>query len=194
MDGFLSEFELSIIMAWVLWFTGLPGCGKTTVSKLVKTMLAETGIGVKILQLDEIRRVITPKPTYSEEERNLVYASLAYMAKILYEANINVIVDATANRRSYRYLARDLISNFGEVYIKAPLEVCMARESVRKADFAPRDIYKKALDSKAPVPGVGASYEPPEHPEITVDTAAMSSIDCARFIVNEIFRLFENDS
>lgn len=183
-----------MIMAWVLWFTGLPGCGKTTIALLARAMLIEKGIEVKILQLDEIRRVITPMPRYSEEERDVVYASLAYMAKILNEVDVNVIVDATANRRSYRYLARRLVPNFGEVYIKAPLEVCMAREAVRKADFAPTDIYRKAVENNAPVPGIGASYEPPERPEITVDTDAMSAIDSARYIVNEIIRLFEDDS
>jgi len=62
-------------MAWVAWFTGLPGCGKTTIAKRVKLNLIEKGIDVKILQLDEIRKSITPKPRYTEEERDIVYAS-----------------------------------------------------------------------------------------------------------------------
>jgi adenylylsulfate kinase len=70
-------------MAWVMWFTGLPGCGKTTIAMEVKKRLQERGIEVKILQLDEIRRVITPEPKYTEEERDIVYASLAYMGNIL---------------------------------------------------------------------------------------------------------------
>jgi adenylylsulfate kinase len=178
------------IMVWVLWFTGLPGCGKTTIAELVKAMLKEKKIDVKILQLDEIRRIITPQPKYSEEERDLVYASLAYMAKLLYEAGVNVIVDATANRASYRKLARSLVANFGEVYFKAPLEVCIARESLRKAEFAPKDIYMKAIKEKALVPGVGISYEPPETPEIEVDTYALSATESARFVVGELLDLF----
>ncbi len=181
-------------MVWVLWFTGLPGCGKTTIAGLVKELLRDKGIDVKILQLDEIRRIITPQPKYSEEERDLVYASLAYMAKLLYEAGVNVIVDATANKASYRQLGRGLVANFGEVYFKAPLDVCIARESLRKAEFAPKDIYMKAIKEKAPVPGVGISYEPPENPEIEVDTSVLSARDSARFVVSELLVLFYCDA
>ena len=120
-------------MAWVMWFTGLPGCGKTTIADQVKTKLSEKGTYTKILQLDEIRRAITPQPKYTEEERDIVYASLAYMAKLLAEEGINVIIDATANRRRYRDLARQLIPNYAEVFIRAPLEVCMEREEKRRA-------------------------------------------------------------
>ena len=73
-------------MSWVVWFTGLPGCGKTTIAQGVKARLRDRGIDVKVLELDEIRRVITPEPTYTDEEREVVYASLAYMAKLLSEA------------------------------------------------------------------------------------------------------------
>ncbi|MDY6931324.1 MAG: adenylyl-sulfate kinase, partial [Halobacteriota archaeon] len=72
-------------MSWVIWVTGLPGCGKTTVSERVRELLLEKNVNVKILQLDKIRKVITPNPNYSEEERDIVYSALAYMAFLLYE-------------------------------------------------------------------------------------------------------------
>ena len=177
-------------MAWVMWFTGLPGCGKTTIAQRVKAMLSEMGTEVKILQLDEIRKEITPVPRYTEEEREIVYASLAYMAKLLAEAGVNVIVDATANRRRYRDMARKLIPDFGEVFIRAPLEVCIAREATRKADFAPKDIYQKAARGGA-VPGVDVAYEQPPAPEIEVDTMLMNPEESARFIADRIVALFE---
>jgi len=102
------------VMAWVVWFTGLPGCGKTTIAQRVKAILSEKGTSAKILQLDEIRRAITPHPRYTDEERDIVYASLAYMAKLLAEEGVNVIVDATANRRRYRDFARGLIRISGK--------------------------------------------------------------------------------
>jgi adenylylsulfate kinase len=179
-------------MAWVMWFTGLPGCGKTTIAEQVKSMLYENGINTKILQLDEIRKVITPQPKYTEEEREIVYASLAYMAKLLAEERVNVIIDATANRRRYRDLARKLIPIFGEVFIHAPLEICMDREAKRKAKFAPTEIYKKAAREKSNVPGVNVAYEVPISPEIEVDTTIMSSEECARFIANRILNRFES--
>ncbi|NPV61276.1 MAG: adenylyl-sulfate kinase [Methanotrichaceae archaeon] len=177
-------------MAWVVWFTGLPGCGKTTIAKLVREKLLLQGINAKILQLDEIRRVVTPDPKYTDEERDLVYASLAYMAKILSEEGINVIVDATANRRRYRDLARSLVPRFAEVYIKAPLEVCMTREAERRAQFSPKGIYKKAVHGAA-VPGVGVSYEEPAAPEIEVDTISMTADQGASLAAERIMELFE---
>lgn len=177
-------------MAWVVWFTGLPGCGKTTIAQRVKAMLIERGTSVKVLQLDEIRRAITPQPRYTEEERDIVYASLAYMAKLLSEAGVNVIVDATANRRRYRDFARELIPKFAEVFIRAPLEVCMAREAKRKAAFSPKGIYKKAAVERAAVPGVNVAYEEPLAPEIDIDTTRLSIEQSARFIAGRIGDLF----
>ncbi len=178
-------------MSFVVWFTGLPGCGKTTIAKAVRDNLLEKKIDAKVLQLDEIRRVITPNPKYTEEERDIVYASLAYMAKLLHESGINVIIDATANKRRYRDLARGLVPDFAEIYIRAPIEVCISREKERKAQFAPADIYKKAATEKALVPGVNVSYEEPLAPEITVDTTAMSPEQSARFIADKIIKLFK---
>jgi adenylylsulfate kinase len=177
-------------MAWVTWFTGLPGCGKTTIAKLVKAYLLEKGVDVKILQLDEIRKVITPQPKYTDEERDIVYASLAYMAKLLAEARHNVIVDATANRRRYRDLARKLVPAFAEVYIRADIDTCMVREAQRKAEFAPRDIYERAVREKAPVPGINVDYEEPLAPEIVVDSARTSPDQSARFVAERIEKIF----
>ena len=177
-------------MAWVMWFTGLPGCGKTTIAEKVKTNLSAKGIYVKILQLDEIRRAITPEPKYTEEERDIVYASLAYMGKLLTEEGTNVIIDATANRRRYRDLGRKLILNFAEVHIRAPLSVCMQREKKRKAKFSPKDIYNKAAARNAAIPGVNVAYEEPISPEIEVDTTSMNSDESARAIAEKIRKMF----
>ena len=127
-----------------MWFMGLPGCGKTTIADKVLTILSENGITARMLQLDEIRRAITPEPKYTEEERDIVYASLAYMAKLLADEGINVIIDATANRRRYRDFARCLIPNFAEVFIRTPLPVCMEREANRKAKFSPKEHLQKS--------------------------------------------------
>lgn len=173
-------------MAWVMWFTGLPGCGKTTIADRVKAKLAEKGMYAKILQLDEIRKSITPQPKYTEEERDIVYASLAYMAKLLADEGINVMIDATANRRRYRDFARHLIPNFAEVFIIAPLDICRTREQKRKAKFSPKGIYKKAAEKEATVPGVNVAYEEPLAAEIVVDTLEMNVDESAGFIAARI--------
>ncbi|HPJ30922.1 MAG TPA: adenylyl-sulfate kinase [Methanothrix sp.] len=179
-------------MSWVLWFTGLPGCGKTTIAKGVKAGLEERGIKVKVLELDEIRRVITPNPTYSDQERDVVYASLAYMAKLLSEAGTNVIVDATANRRRYRDRARELIPRFSEVYIKASLASCIERERGRKAVYSPKGIYAKAGREGAAVPGVDVAYEEPLNPGVVVDAEGLDPDQNAVLVVNWIVETFES--
>jgi len=141
-------------MAFAVWFTGLPGSGKTAVASRAAAILRKKGIDVKILQLDEIRRVLTPIPKYTDEERDIVYASLAYLAKLLAECGVNVFIDATANRRKYRDTARKMIPQFAEVYIRCSLEVCMEREARRKAAFSPKGIYRKSAQTGAAVPGV----------------------------------------
>ncbi|OPY53713.1 MAG: putative adenylyl-sulfate kinase [Methanosaeta sp. PtaU1.Bin112] len=181
---------VSIFMAWVMWFTGLPGCGKTTIAERVSAILSEKGVRARILQLDEIRRAITPEPKYTEEERDIVYASLAYMGKLLADEGVNVIIDATANRRRYRDFARSIIPGFAEVFIQAPLSVCMQRESKRKAKFSPKNIYQKAAGEKAAVPGVNVAYEEPLSPEIAVDTTNMNLEESARHIADRILRIY----
>ncbi len=173
-------------MTWAVWVTGLPGSGKSVIAEKVRDIFAERGINVKVLELDEIRKFITPKPSYSEQERDIVYSSLVYMAKLLVESGKPVIIDATANRRKYREKARENIENFAEVYVKCSLDTCMEREGRRKARYAPSGIYKGAKEEGATVPGVNVPYEEPVSPEVVVDSEKMSVEACAEKVVDFI--------
>lgn len=158
---------------WCVWITGLPGSGKSVVSKTLLSILGKHGIPTHLLSSDALRQILTPKPTYSKAERNKVYSVLVYMAKILSENGVNVVIDATGNLRKYREEARRQIPRFTEVYLECPLEVCIQREAKRREIFnAPANIYKRALEGRASsVPGVGAPYEPPLKPELQLDSA-----------------------
>jgi adenylylsulfate kinase len=171
---------------WAIWVTGLPGSGKTAIAQKVRDILAAHGINVRVLELDKIRKFITPKPSYSEEERDIVYSSLVYMAKLLVESGNPVIIDATANRRKYRERARKNIKNFAEVYIKCSLETCMERERRRKAEYAPSGIYNRAKEEGATVPGVNVPYEKSENPEVVLDSEKMSVEECAEEVAEFI--------
>src|SRR3974377_2408663 len=114
-------------MAWAAWVTGLPGSGKTTVTRAIADVLTAKGVHVKVLNIDDVRKVLTPKPTYSEEERAIVYGALAYMAKLLTDEGLNVIIDATGNLHKYRDVARELIPDFVEIYVRCPIDVAMER-------------------------------------------------------------------
>ncbi|MEK6691706.1 MAG: adenylyl-sulfate kinase [Nitrospirota bacterium] len=137
-----------------IWLTGLPGSGKTSIARIVK----EKQEGIVILGMDEMRRIVTPKPTYSNEEREISYRSLVYTAKNIIQLGHDVIIDATGHKRSWRDLARENIKDFYEVYLRCPLEVCMDREKLRLNKSAPKDIYKKAKKGE-PVPTDKLSIE-----------------------------------
>ncbi|MFX1485680.1 MAG: adenylyl-sulfate kinase [Promethearchaeota archaeon] len=169
---------------FAIWITGLPGSGKSTTANILKDRLEDNGIHVQLLRMDEVRRVVTPTPTYSDQERDIVYAALAYMGKILADNGINVIFDATANRQRYRDKARELIKRFMEAYLKCPLEICIEREMSREElTSAPRDIYKRAMkgDTRT-VPGFQTQYEEPKNPEIIVEADKLSPDQCAEEI------------
>src|SRR5574337_816335 len=129
---------LEASVGWAIWVTGPPGSGKTTLVRRVAATLEARGLPVKVLELDEIRKVITPAPTYSDAEREVVYRALAYMAKLVTEAGVPVLIDATAHRRAWRELARRLIPVFAEVQPLCPPEVCRAREERRSPGDGPR--------------------------------------------------------
>ncbi len=148
---------------FAIWITGLPASGKTTIRKALVKRLEDAGIKVQVLESDELRKIITPKPAYSPEERDNFYKIMAYIGELLVRNGINVIFDATANKRSYRDNARGAITNFIEVYVKCPLSVCMQRD--------PKGIYKKAMSGgSATVPGLQEIYEEPTSPEIVIES------------------------
>jgi len=156
-----------------IWITGLPGSGKSTVADTLKEYHPE----FTILRMDELRKVVTPEPTYSDSEREIVYRTLTYLAKKLTELGHHVVIDATGNLRRWRELARELIPRYLEVYLRCPLELCMARERHRlKRHEAPKDIYKKGAKGW-PVPGMVVPYEEPQNPEIVIDTDKTSIED-----------------
>ena len=176
-------------MAWAIWITGLPGSGKTTIAREVADRLKDERL--KTLQLDEIRTIVTPRPTYSEQERDIVYAFLAYTAKVLTECGVNVIIDATANRKRYRDLARRLIPRFAEIYVSCSLDTCVQREAHRVTEFTPPGIYEKSHAREAAVPGVNVAYETTEDPELTIDSERVAPTEAAGVIVQETRRLFD---
>lgn len=167
-------------MPWVIWITGLPGSGKSTIAEAVRKRMPNA----EILKMDELRRIVTPEPTYSESERECVYRAIVYTAKKLYEMGHNVIIDATGNRKEWRELARRLIPGFSEVYLKCPVEICIRREEQRiETHGAPRDIYKKA-EKGWPVPGKTVPYEETDKPELTIHTDRESPHEAVERIIS----------
>jgi adenylylsulfate kinase len=157
-------------VSWAIWITGLPGSGKSALAQAAAAALQAAGEPVRVLELDQIRQTLTPRPTYTDRERDVVYRALVYMAAVLTEVDVPVIIDATAHRRAWRELARREIPRFAEVQLLCPPDVCRERERTRAAGHAPRGIYPRAGRPGATVPGVDVPYEPARAAELVIDT------------------------
>lgn len=169
----------------VIWLTGLPGSGKSTVANALKDLHSD----FIILSMDEMRKLVTPNPTYSDSERDIVYRAIVFLAKILSDNGLNVIIDATGNLRKWRELARYLIKKFIEVYLKCPLNICIKRERNRiNKHSAPGNIYEKAQKGW-PVPGINVPYETPLNPEIEIDSERLSINEIVKIIDSKIKEL-----
>ncbi|HEX7787244.1 MAG TPA: adenylyl-sulfate kinase [Methylomirabilota bacterium] len=118
--------------AWAIWITGRPGSGKTTLAQRVLEAFRDRGLRVRLLDLDPVQRILLERGAASQEEQDMVHRVLAYAAKLLTEAGVSTIVDATASRRAWRQIARDLIPCFAEIQLLCPVDICLERERARR--------------------------------------------------------------
>jgi adenylylsulfate kinase len=161
---------------FAVWLTGLPASGKSTIVSLLRPELEAMDLTVEVLESDEVRRILTPTPTYSETERDLFYRALAFLGARLVAHGVTVLFDATATKRMYRDLARTLIPRFIEVSVDCPLEVCMQRDY--------KNTYRRGRrGDTSTVPGLQVRYEPAADPELRIDTTAVSPAEAAQQIV-----------
>ncbi len=166
---------------FVIWLTGIPASGKSTIARKLADRLRGLGLKVEVLESDEVRKVLTPRPTYTEEERDWFYGTvLVWLAKLLYRNGICVIIDATAHKRAYREKARQEFGNdFVEVYVKCSIETAMKRD--------PKGLYKAALEGKIKtLPGLQVPYEESPNPDVVVDTEKMTPEECVETILSKL--------
>jgi adenylylsulfate kinase len=157
----------------VVWFTGLPSSGKSTLAEAVRRRLLEAGRAVVRLDGDEVRRALVPAPGYWPAERDAFYETLARLAALLAGQGVTVLVAATAHRRAHRARARELAPRFVEVHVATPAAACEARDA--------KGLWAAARAGRAPLlPGVGIEYEPPEGPDVVaaggMDAAAVEAV------------------
>ncbi len=142
----------------VVWFTGLPSSGKSTLAREVQKRLRERGVVACLLDSDALRPILAAHLDYGPASRNSFYEGLAGLAATLAEQGLVVLVAATAHRRDYRRHARALAPRFVEVWVTTGIDECRRRDD--------KGLYAAALDQPNELPGVGVPYEPPEHPEL----------------------------
>jgi adenylyl-sulfate kinase len=177
-----SEPMLKSDRGFVLWFTGLPGAGKTTITRIIEPKLIELGKRVQVLDGDEIRGWLSPMEGFSREDRERHLKRVAHIAELLSRNGVVVICSLVSPYRSSRDYARTLIPNFIEAYVKCDLETAVQRD--------PKGLYKKAREGAIKnMTGTQDPYEEPAAPEILVDTDTQSPEESAEFVLSELRRL-----
>jgi adenylylsulfate kinase len=142
----------------IVWFTGLPASGKTTLAERVQGALSR---GSLVLDSDALRDVLDTHG-YEAGDRDRFYARLVELATLAARQGLVALVAATAPKRAYRDAARDRGVPFTEVWVRTSLEEAERRD--------PKGLYAAARRGEAPaLPGVGAVYEEPVHPEVVAD-------------------------
>jgi len=148
---------------FTIWLTGLPSSGKSTLAGLLAERLRGADYPVEILDGDEVRLRLSKGLGFSREDRAENIRRIAYVAKLLTQVGAVAITAAISPYRTLREAARAEIKEFVEVYVSCPLEVCVRRDV--------KGLYGKALRGEIPAfTGISDPYEPPEAPEVTVET------------------------
>lgn len=152
--------------AFTLWFTGLPGSGKTTLARAVGAELSQRGHRVAVLDGDEIRQGVSPELGFSRRERDLNVRRIGQMALLLARDGIVPIVAVISPYRQARQdVRRALGGTFVEIYLECDLEALVARD--------PKGLYAKALRGEIEhFTGISDPYEVPLSPDITIHTGS----------------------
>jgi len=148
---------------FVVWLTGLSGAGKTTIAHALAERLRQAGYRVEILDGDAVRQHFSKGLGFSKEDRIENIKRVAYVAHLLARNGVVVITALISPYREGRDYARQLIGDFVEVYVQCPLQVLIERDV--------KGLYAKALKGEIPnFTGISDPYEPPENPEVIVET------------------------
>ena len=171
----------------VVWFTGLSGCGKSTVANLVDRKLYELGVHSFVLDGDNVRHSLNPSPVmlagygepfakrfglgFSAEDRQENIRRIGAVAELFASAGLVTLTAFVSPYRSDRAGVRKQVEqrgqpgDFVEVFVDAPLEMCEQRD--------PKGLYKKARAGELKnFTGIDDPYEAPEHPELRLDSAS----------------------
>ncbi len=166
---------------FVLWFTGLPLSGKTTIADLVYKKLSKNNkILLQRIDSKDIRTMI-PEIGYTKSERILHLKRVAYLIKILQNNSISVIASFVSPYKEIRDFLRNNTKNFVEIYVKASIEECKKRDL--------KGLYEKAeLGEIKNFTGIHEPYEEPENPEILLDTENYNPDQLADIVVDYVKR------
>lgn len=164
-------------MSPVIWLTGIPASGKTTISILLRDYYKNKNLPVDILDGDELRQTLSKDLGFSPDDRKEHNRRVIIIAKLLSKNGITTIVPLISPYKETRELARKELPNFVEVYVKASLDTCIKRD--------PKGLYVKAKNGEIQnLTGLQSTYEEPQNPEVMLDTEKFTPQECLDTILS----------
>ena len=163
----------------VIWFTGLSGSGKSTLAHSVEEILFNKGCRTYVLDGDNVRHSLSSNLGFSNKDRKENIRRISEVTKLMIEAGLIVMTDFISPFREDRFAVRNLIpdGDFIEIYCKARLETCEARDI--------KGLYKRARAGEIKnYTGISSPYEVPENPELIIDTDKEEIKESVSRIVN----------
>ena len=158
----------------LIWFTGLSGSGKSTIAYTLEHALVQRGHLAYVLDGDNIRHGLNKNLGFSAEDRTENIRRIGEVGKLFVDAGIITATAFISPYRDDRHIARETVGvdSFYEVFCDTPLEVCEQRD--------PKGLYKKARAGEIKgFTGIDDPYEPPERPELVIDTSKTSPQEAA---------------
>lgn len=181
-----SDSGMSRKRGFTIWFTGLPGAGKTTLANLVCQELGAAG--VMVLDGDEVRRRLSNRLGFSKEDRDINIRLIGWICQAFTRQGIPTIAAVVSPYRETRREVRHMVEAVGgrgsfiEVFVNCPLEVCERRD--------PKGLYARARRGEIThCTGLSDPYEPPDMPEAVVETASESPSDSVKKVMAVLARL-----
>jgi adenylylsulfate kinase len=164
----------------VVWFTGLSGSGKSTIASRVCEELERRGIDIEYIDGDALREVF-PQTGFTRAEREEHLRRTGYMASRLAAHGVTVVASFVSPYRESRDFIRKLCPEFLEVYVATPLEECERRDV--------KGLYARARRGEIRnFTGLDDPYEPPDNPELTLDTTVLSLDQCVARVLERLER------
>lgn len=149
---------------FTIWFTGLSGAGKSTISKIIEGGLRREGARVEVLDGDVVRTHLSKGLGFSKEDRDTNIRRIGFVCELLSRNGVVAIAAAISPYRSVREEIRGRIPNFIEVYVDCPIDVLAERDV--------KGLYKRAIAGEIPnFTGISDPYEPPLAPDVVIYSA-----------------------